>query len=279
IVDFLNGHVIQYALMVNPTIYVSCIKQFWATVSIKKVNDVVKLRALINGNRVVKSEDVIRQDLCLDDADGVECLPNEEIFTKLAHMGYEKPPPKLTAKRMAWKEFSFSMASAVICLATGRKFNFLKYIFDSMYISHALTQKVFANMCRVGKGFSRVETPLFATMIVQPPPPAIEEEANVEGRKEDDNAAIKNVSTAEPNIFDDEEVTMNMAQTLIKMKAKKARLLDEQMAKRLHDKEIKQAAAREKQEKDDLEKAKVLQKQYVDKQDNIDWNVVDVEEP
>nr|GEU42941.1 putative ribonuclease H-like domain-containing protein [Tanacetum cinerariifolium]GEU42995.1 putative ribonuclease H-like domain-containing protein [Tanacetum cinerariifolium] len=42
IVDFLNAQVIHYALMVNPTIYVSCIKQFWATVSIKKANDVVK---------------------------------------------------------------------------------------------------------------------------------------------------------------------------------------------------------------------------------------------
>nr|GFA09085.1 hypothetical protein [Tanacetum cinerariifolium] len=58
-------------------------------------------------------------------------------------------------------------------------------------------------------------------------------------------------------MFDDEEVTITMAQTLIKMKAKKARLLDEQMAKRLHDEEVEQAAAREKQEKDDLEKAKV----------------------
>nr|GEV87007.1 hypothetical protein [Tanacetum cinerariifolium] len=42
IVDFLNGQVIQYALMVNPTIYVSCIKKFWASATIKKVNDVVK---------------------------------------------------------------------------------------------------------------------------------------------------------------------------------------------------------------------------------------------
>nr|GEX52517.1 putative reverse transcriptase domain-containing protein [Tanacetum cinerariifolium] len=53
----------------------------------------------------------------------------------------------------------------------------------------------------------------------------------------------------------DKEITL----TLIKMKAKKARLLDEQMAKRLHDEEVEQAAAKEKQEKDDLEKAKVLQ--------------------
>nr|GEU74559.1 hypothetical protein [Tanacetum cinerariifolium] len=35
------------------------------------------------------------------------------------------------------------------------------------YTSPALTQKVFANMRRVGKGFSRVETPLFEGMIVE----------------------------------------------------------------------------------------------------------------
>nr|GEW27316.1 hypothetical protein [Tanacetum cinerariifolium] len=62
-------------------------------------------------------------------------------------------------------------------------------------------------------------------------------------------------------MFDDEEVTMTMAQTLIKIKAKKSRLLDEQMAQRLHDEEVKKAAAREKQEKDDLERAQVLQQQ------------------
>nr|GEY61922.1 hypothetical protein [Tanacetum cinerariifolium] len=81
------------------------------------------------------------------------------------------------------------------------------------------------------------------------------------GRKDNDNAAIKEASAAEPTVFDDAEVTMTMAQTLIKMKVEKARLLDDQMAKRLHDEEVEQAAASEKQEKDDLEKAKVLQKQ------------------
>nr|GEU49420.1 hypothetical protein [Tanacetum cinerariifolium] len=34
--------------------------------------------------------------MLLDDADGVECFLNEEIFAELARMGYEKPPPKLT---------------------------------------------------------------------------------------------------------------------------------------------------------------------------------------
>nr|GEY96697.1 hypothetical protein [Tanacetum cinerariifolium] len=235
IIDFLSAYTIQYALVVNPTIYVSCIKQFWATATIKKVNDVVQLRSLIDVKKVAVSEDDIRRDLHLDDADGVECFPNEEIFEELARMGYEKPHPKLifykaffsaqwkflihtlvqclSAKRTAWNEFSCSMSSVVICLATGRQFNFFKYIFDSMvrnvdnprkffcprflqvvmdnqvdnltshntrYTSHALTQKVFANIRRVGKGFLGVETPLFALILVQPQPQAAKEGEEVE---------------------------------------------------------------------------------------------------
>nr|GEX66625.1 hypothetical protein [Tanacetum cinerariifolium] len=82
--------------MVNPPIYVSCIKQFWTSVSVKKSNDVVKLQALIDRKKVVITEDTIPQDVRLDNANGVECLPNEKIFAGLARMGYEKPPPKLT---------------------------------------------------------------------------------------------------------------------------------------------------------------------------------------
>nr|GEX11301.1 putative reverse transcriptase domain-containing protein [Tanacetum cinerariifolium] len=81
--------------------------------------------------------------LHLDDAEGVDCLPNEDIFTTLARMGYEKPSTKLTfykaffssqwkflihmilqstsAKRTSWNEFSSAMASAVICLSTARE--------------------------------------------------------------------------------------------------------------------------------------------------------------
>nr|GEW06396.1 hypothetical protein [Tanacetum cinerariifolium] len=54
IIDFLNAHVIQYALMVNPTIYVSCVKQFWTSVSIKKSNDVVRMQSLIDRKKNVE---------------------------------------------------------------------------------------------------------------------------------------------------------------------------------------------------------------------------------
>nr|GEX91833.1 synaptobrevin, longin-like domain protein [Tanacetum cinerariifolium] len=222
IIDFLNASSIKYALTVNPNIYVSYIKQFWTSVVVKKVNDITRLQALVDKKKVIITKATIRDALRLDDAEGIDCLPNEEIFTELARMGYEKPSTKLTfykvfflpqwkflihtilqcmsAKRTLWNEFSSSMASAVICLSTGRKFNFSKYIFDSLvrnvdsstkfymyprflqwmiraqvgdlsshstkYSSHALTQKVFANMRMVGKGFSGIDTLLFEGMIV-----------------------------------------------------------------------------------------------------------------
>nr|GEX97618.1 hypothetical protein [Tanacetum cinerariifolium]GEZ50111.1 hypothetical protein [Tanacetum cinerariifolium] len=96
IVDFLNAQVIQYALMVNPIIYVSCIKKFWSSVSIKRLNDVVMLQALIDRKKVIITEDSIRKSLRLDDTNGVDCLSNEEIFVELARIGYEKPSIKLT---------------------------------------------------------------------------------------------------------------------------------------------------------------------------------------
>nr|GFB33315.1 hypothetical protein [Tanacetum cinerariifolium] len=133
IIDFLSGSYIYHALTVNPHVYISCIKQFWNTTVVKR--------------------------------SGVICLPNDEIFAGLARMGYEKPSTKLTfykaffstqskffihtilhslsAKRTLWNEFSSAMASTLICLSSGQRFNFSK----------------------VGKGFSGVETPLFETML------------------------------------------------------------------------------------------------------------------
>nr|GEZ76488.1 hypothetical protein [Tanacetum cinerariifolium] len=168
----------------NPNIYVSCIKQLWTTVVVKKENDVIRLQALVDKKKVVVTEATIREALSLDDAEGVECLPNEEIFVELAIMGYERPSTKLTfykaffssqwkflihiilqcmsAKRNSWNEFSSLMASAVICPSSGDLSTHI-----TKYTSPALTQKVFANMRRAGKAFSRVETPLFEDMLVE----------------------------------------------------------------------------------------------------------------
>nr|GEW32146.1 hypothetical protein [Tanacetum cinerariifolium] len=105
---------------------------------------------------------------------------------------------------------------------------------------------------------------------------AVEMDVDTQRRMEEDVTAVKEINAAEPEltVFNDEEVTLTMAQTLIKMKTEKQRILDEHMAKRLQDEEIEQTAAGKKQEKEDLKRVKVLQQQYYQKQENIDWNVV-----
>nr|GFA39036.1 hypothetical protein [Tanacetum cinerariifolium] len=169
-----------------------------ATATIKKVNDVVQLRALIDSKKVVLPEDVIKRDLHLDNADGIECLPNKEIFAELARMGYEKPPHELTFYKAffspQWKFLIHTLLYMVRNVDSPSKFlmylRFLQVVinnqvddlisYNTRYTSPALTQKVFANMRRVGKGFSGVETPLFASMLVLSQLQTIEEEEEKE---------------------------------------------------------------------------------------------------
>ncbi|GKD76456.1 hypothetical protein Tco_1339077 [Tanacetum coccineum] len=77
---FLNAHTIKYALTVNHTTYISCIEQFWTTAKVKTVNGEVHLQALVNGKKIIINESTVRRDLQLEDAEGVDCLPNATIF-------------------------------------------------------------------------------------------------------------------------------------------------------------------------------------------------------
>ncbi|GJY31420.1 hypothetical protein Tco_0414915 [Tanacetum coccineum] len=80
IVDLLNAHTIKYALTVNPTIYTSCIEQFWGTAKVKTINEEKQLQALVDRKKVIITESIIRRDLQLEDADGMHCLPTATIL-------------------------------------------------------------------------------------------------------------------------------------------------------------------------------------------------------
>nr|GEU68441.1 putative ribonuclease H-like domain-containing protein [Tanacetum cinerariifolium] len=86
IVDFLNANPIKYALTVNPTIYTSCIQQFWDSSKVKIVTKDVQIRALVDGKNMINTEASIRRDPRLDDVEGTACLPNAAIFEELARM-------------------------------------------------------------------------------------------------------------------------------------------------------------------------------------------------
>ncbi|GJZ43247.1 hypothetical protein Tco_0590502 [Tanacetum coccineum] len=210
----------------NPTIYVSLIQQFWNTTTARILdNGEMEITAKIDGKVKIISEASIRRHLKLEDSDGISNLPTTEIFEQLALMGYVSNSDKLTfqkghfspqwrflihtihhclsSKKTAWEQFSSNIATAIICLATNRTFNFSKMIFDGMvknleskhkflmyprfiqvflnkhkrlllphnktYIAPTLTQKLFSNMRRASKGYTGVDILLFPTMLVQCP--------------------------------------------------------------------------------------------------------------
>nr|GEW96484.1 hypothetical protein [Tanacetum cinerariifolium] len=179
------------------------------------------MEAQSNKKKVIITEATIRDALRLDDAEGVECLPNEEIFAELAKMGYEKPSTKLTFYKAffssQWKFFdSHHTLILVRNVDSPTKFymypRFLKLMIrkqvgdlsthTTKYSSHTLTQKVFANMRRVGKGFSRVETSLFEGMIVEQPVGESANEVHDEGVLADGVAAadVVPIAVEEPSI-------------------------------------------------------------------------------
>ncbi|GKA02289.1 hypothetical protein Tco_0674954 [Tanacetum coccineum] len=222
IIDFITRSHIYYALSKKPEVCVSYIKQFWRSAEIlTDENGNVKLHATIDGHSLSITEGSLRRHLKLDDQDGITSLPTTEIFAQLALMGYATDSDKLTfqkgafspqwrflihtilhclsPKKTAWEQFSSNIAAAVICLATDRKFNFSRMIFDHMvsnissphkflmyprfvqlcldmqrhklqqhtrvYSVPSLTMKVFSNMKRITKGFSGQEVALFQNML------------------------------------------------------------------------------------------------------------------
>ncbi|GKA44716.1 hypothetical protein Tco_0737512 [Tanacetum coccineum] len=63
--------------------------QFWTTAKVKTVNREVQLQALVDGKKIIITESTVRRYLQLEDAEGVDCLPNATIFKQLTLMEYE----------------------------------------------------------------------------------------------------------------------------------------------------------------------------------------------
>ncbi|GJU99522.1 hypothetical protein Tco_1328793 [Tanacetum coccineum] len=192
VIDFLSQSHISYALTKKPDIYISFIKQFWRTAEASTDTDgEVTITAIIDGQSKTITEASLRRHLKLEDHDGITSIPNSEIFEQLALMGYQPDSDKLTfqkgvfspqwrflihtllhclsPKKTAWEQFSSNIATALICLATNRKYNFSRLIFEHMVTNIGSPHK-FLMYPRLTKGYTGVEIKLFPTMLTLPPP-------------------------------------------------------------------------------------------------------------
>ncbi|GJS63086.1 putative ribonuclease H-like domain-containing protein [Tanacetum coccineum] len=215
IVDFLRGSNLRYALTANPTIYDSLVKQFWqSAVASTREDGSLEISATVDTKRYIISEASIRDSLQLDDATGISMLPNDDLFEGMGQIGYPTDgtftfwksffTPQwrylvhhllhcISSKSGGWDQFGSNIATALICLSTGRVYNFSKLIFDGMmanlknkkkflmyprflqiilniqtenkhpYLAVSLTKKIFGNMKR---GFQGAPRPLLPSMLL-----------------------------------------------------------------------------------------------------------------
>ncbi|GJU89356.1 putative ribonuclease H-like domain-containing protein [Tanacetum coccineum] len=267
IVDFLKGSKLRYALTCNPTIHDSLVKQFWQTAIASTLADgTLELRATIDTLEYTITEASVRIKLQLSDASGISMLPNTEIFEGMGNMGYPTDgtftfwksyfTPQwrflihhvlhcMSPKSGGWDQFGSNIATTLICLSTGRIYNFSKLIFDGMvanlksktkflmyprflqiileiqtkskhpYLSIALTKKIFRNMKR---GFRRAPRPLLPAML---PVVAADQSAGlVTPSKTTVNAS------GEEQVEDISPTTLKAAKTLSKVASQKPKSVD-----------------------------------------------------
>nr|GEY80408.1 hypothetical protein [Tanacetum cinerariifolium] len=119
IVDFVEASHIRYALTINPTVYVSHIRQFWSTVRIETTNEGTKILATVDGKPMTISESSIRRNLKLNDEERISTLPDAELFENLALMGYNiLPNQKFTFQKGQFShQWKFLIHTIMQCLS------------------------------------------------------------------------------------------------------------------------------------------------------------------
>ncbi|GJS79618.1 hypothetical protein Tco_0729499 [Tanacetum coccineum] len=143
ILSYLDHSPLRYALTHDPpVVFDSLVKQFWATAVVRPnaagSHDLV---ATIDGREVVVTESLIRTQLQFDDANGIFDMPINDILEGMRVIGYPTDgtltflkihlSPQwrflvhtimhcLSPKSGSWNQFPSSIATALICLSTGR---------------------------------------------------------------------------------------------------------------------------------------------------------------
>ncbi|GJU73026.1 hypothetical protein Tco_1264431 [Tanacetum coccineum] len=181
ILSYLDHSPLRYALTHDPpVVFDSLVKQFWATATVRPnaagSHDLV---ATIDGREVVVTESLIRAQLQLDDANGIFDMHIDDIFAGMGAIGY--PPGRtltflkhhlspqwrflvhtilhcLSPKAGSWNQFPSSIATALICLSTGRVYNFSRFILEGLITNVKATRHKFLMYPRFLQMLVAIET-------------------------------------------------------------------------------------------------------------------------
>ncbi|GJR77857.1 hypothetical protein Tco_0090222 [Tanacetum coccineum] len=181
ILSYLDHSPLRYALThAPPVVFDSLVKQFWATAVVRPnaagSHDLV---ATIEGREVVVTESLIRTQLHFDDANGIFDMTNSDILEGMRAIGYPTDraltflknhlSPQwrflvhtlmhcLSPKSGSWNQFPSSIATALLCLSTGRVYNFSRFILEGMIGNVKATKNKFLMYPRFLQMIVAIET-------------------------------------------------------------------------------------------------------------------------
>nr|GEU76365.1 putative reverse transcriptase domain-containing protein [Tanacetum cinerariifolium] len=78
---------VPFEALYGRTLYASCVKQFWTTAKVKKVNDQEHIQALVDKQKVIITKEIIRRDLKFDDAKEKSQEARKEEKVKTCRLG------------------------------------------------------------------------------------------------------------------------------------------------------------------------------------------------
>nr|GEU66554.1 hypothetical protein [Tanacetum cinerariifolium] len=122
---------------------------------IETTKEGTKILATVDGILKTVTESSLRQNLKLQDEEGISSLPDTELFENLTLMGYNISPNQkftfqkgqfshqlkylihtimqcLSPKSIVFNEFSSNISTVLVCLVDNRTYNFSKMIFDGL---------------------------------------------------------------------------------------------------------------------------------------------------
>ncbi|GJU79232.1 putative ribonuclease H-like domain-containing protein [Tanacetum coccineum] len=174
----------MYALTTNPTIHDSLVTQFWQTATANTLVDgTLELHATIDTIVYTITEASIRNKLQLTDASGITI-----------------------SKSGGRDQFGSNIATTLICLSTGRVYNFSKLIFDGMVANLKSKTKFLMNMKR---GFRGGPRPLLPAMLSIANPSARQEAPSV-AQPQPSSSTIPVPSTSLPPVQSPPPITAHI---------------------------------------------------------------------
>nr|GEY10938.1 synaptobrevin, longin-like domain protein [Tanacetum cinerariifolium] len=147
-------------------------------IRIETTNQETKILATVDGQPRTISESSLRRHLRLNDEEGISSLPDAKLFENLSLMGYNILPNQrftfqkgqfshqwkflihtimqcLSPKSTGFNEFSSNIATAVVCLATNRVYNFSKMIFNGTVRNINIKGEAFPTVSSLDAGQGR----------------------------------------------------------------------------------------------------------------------------